>query len=106
MAGDVDFVGWRLARADGSPWRRLVDVERDGEHLGEAEACLTAATGAALAADLGRELNPDEVAAALMAYAEDHLRELIDGGEDLSDHSLIIEIDSAHREVLLPYLQD
>jgi hypothetical protein len=83
-----------------------VDVERDGQHLGEAEACLTSATAAALAADLGREMADDEIAQALMRYAEDHLRELVEQGEDLRDHSLIIEVDSDGRQVLLPYLQD
>jgi hypothetical protein len=102
---EIRFVGWRLARAGGSPWRRIVDVERDGEHLGEAEACLTAAAAAAVATDLDREPTDDEVAAALMSYTESHLRDLLERGEDLSDHSLIIEVDSIHRDLLLPYLQ-
>jgi hypothetical protein len=105
-ASGLQFVGWRLAREGGSPWRRIVDVERDGQHVGEAEACLTSATAAALAADVGRELADEEIAQALMRYAEDQLRELVDQGQNLGDHSLIIEVDSEDRKVLLGYLQD
>jgi hypothetical protein len=104
-AVELRFEHWRPAREGGSPWRRVVDVEQDGDHLGEAEACLTSQTAEALAADLGRRPSDDEFAAALMVYAEARLRELLASGEDLSDHSLIIEVDSAHRDVLLPYLQ-
>jgi hypothetical protein len=104
--GAPRFVGWRPAREGGSPWRRVVDIERDGQHLGEAEACVTSETAASLATDVGRELAEDEVAGALMRYAEDRLRELVERGEDLRDHSLIIEVDSHDRQVLLPYLQD
>lgn len=102
---DLEFTGWRLAREDGSPWRRVVDVERGDEHLGEAEVCLTSAAAAGLAEDLGRQPATEEIADALMAYAEDRLRSLVAEGEDLRDHGLILEIDSADRAVLLPYLQ-
>jgi hypothetical protein len=76
---EIRFVGWPLARAGGSPWRRIVDVERDGEHLGEAEACPTAVAAAALATDLDRELADDEVAARCPT------RSPTCAGEDLSD---------------------
>lgn len=102
---ELQFVSWRPAREGGSPWRRVVDVERDGEHVGEAEACLTSEAAAALGSDLGRNLAEDELADALMSYAESQLRDVLARGEDLSDHSLIFEVDSAHRDVLLPYLQ-
>jgi hypothetical protein len=35
VSKEVRFVQWRLARPEGSPWRRVADVERGGEHLGE-----------------------------------------------------------------------
>jgi hypothetical protein len=102
--GQVRFVQWRLARPQGSPWRRVADVERGEEHLGEIEACLSSKAAAALADDLGRDLDDEELAAALMAYAEARVRALLDQGEDLSDHSLIIEVDRDHRDLLRPYL--
>ncbi len=102
---EVRFERWRLARAGGSPWRRVADVERGTLHLGEIEACASTRAVEELAEHLGRDLTEQEVAEALMAYAEDHVRALIDQGEDLSDHSLIIEVDSADREALLPYLE-
>jgi hypothetical protein len=58
-----------------------------------------------LSDDLGRDLGADELATALMAYAEDELRARLDQGEDLSDHSLIIEVDSADRDALRRYLE-
>jgi hypothetical protein len=39
-----------------------------------------------------------------MAYAEPCVRALLDQGEDLSDHSLIIEVDRDDRDVLRPSL--
>jgi hypothetical protein len=104
MTAEIRFTGWRLARAGGSPWRRVVDIESD-HHLGEAEVCLSAAAARALAEDLGRELSDEDLATALMAYAEDELRALLDHGEDLSDHSLIIEVDSVDRGALHRYLE-
>jgi hypothetical protein len=101
---EIRFVQWRLARPQGSPWRRVADVERGDEHLGEIEACLSSKAAAGLATDLGRDLADEELADALMAYAEVHVRDLLDQGEDLSDHSLIIEVDSDDRDVLRPYL--
>ncbi|MFP4635742.1 MAG: hypothetical protein ACLFRD_07775 [Nitriliruptoraceae bacterium] len=101
---EVRLVRWRLARPQGSPWRRVADVERGDEHLGEIEACMSSKAAEGLAADLGRELSDEQLAAALMAYAEARVRALLDQGEDLSDHSLIIEVDSEDREVLRPYL--
>jgi hypothetical protein len=100
----VRFVQWRLARPEGSPWRRVADVERGDEHLGEIEACLGAKAAAALASDLGRDLPDEDLVAALMAYAEARVRALLDQGEDLSDHSLIIEVDREDRDLLRPYL--
>lgn len=87
-----------LAR-DGVLFRTIGD-----EHLGEIEACLSAKAAAALASDLGRDLADEQLAEALMAYAETYVRALLDQGEDLSDHSLIIEVDSEDRNVLRPYL--
>lgn len=104
MSDEVRFVQWRLARPQGSPWRRVADVERGDEHLGEIEACLSLKAAARLATDLGRDLSDEELAAALTAYAEADVRALLDQGEDLSDHSLIIEVDSEDRDVLRPYL--
>ena len=105
VAGDeVRFERWRLARPQGSPWRRVADVERGDQHLGEIEACLSFKAAAKLASDLGRDLADEEFTDALMAYAEAHVRALIEQGEDLSDHSLIIEVDSEDRDVLRPYL--
>jgi hypothetical protein len=100
----VRFVQWRLARPEGSPWRRVADVERGDEHLGEIEACLSSNAAAGLATDLGRDIADEELADALMAYAEAHVRDLLDQGEDLSDHSLIIEVDREDRDLLRPYL--
>ncbi len=45
------------------------------------------------------------MASDVVAYAEGHVRALIEQGEDLSDHSLIIEVDSEDRDVLRPYLR-
>jgi hypothetical protein len=104
MSDEVRFVQWRLARPQGSPWRRVADVERGEEHLGEIEACLSSRAAAKLASDLGREFADEELAAALMAYAQAHVIARLDQGEDLSDHSLIIEVDSDDRDVLRPYL--
>jgi len=101
---EVRFERWRLARSQGSPWRRVADVERGETHLGEIEACLSFKAAAKLASDLGRDLSDEELADALMAYAEDDVRALVEQGEDLSDHSLIIEVDSEDRDVLRPYL--
>jgi hypothetical protein len=103
MATEIRFTGWRPAREGGSPLRRVVDIERE-EHVGEAEVCMSATAAKALAEDLGRAVDDDELATALMAYAEDELKALLDHGEDLSDHSLIIEVDSADRDVLRRYL--
>jgi hypothetical protein len=104
ISEEVRFVQWRLARPQGSPWRRVADVERGDEHLGEIEACLSSKAAAALTDDLGRNLDDEELAVALMAYAESRVRVLLDQGEDLSDHSLIIEVDLDDRDVLRPYL--
>ena len=104
VSEEVRFVQWRLARPHGSPWRRVADVERGEEHLGEIEACLSSKAATALADDLGHDLDNEALAAALMAYAEAHVRALLDQGEDLSDHSLIIEVDRDDRDVLRPYL--
>jgi hypothetical protein len=104
MKTQVRFADWRPAREGGSPWRRVVAIERV-EHLGEAEACLSTAAARALSEDLGRDVGADELATALMAYAEDELRARLDQGEDLSDHSLIIEVDSADRDALRRYLE-
>jgi hypothetical protein len=103
-SAEVRFVQWRLARPQGSPWRRVADVERGAEHLGEIEACLSSKAAAGLATDLGRDFTDEELADALMAHAEARVRVLLDQGEDLSDHSLIIEVDSDDRDVLRPYL--
>jgi hypothetical protein len=56
-SGQVRFERWRLTRPEGSPWRRVADVARGDEHLGEIEACLRAKASAALTADLGRDLD-------------------------------------------------
>jgi hypothetical protein len=103
-SAEVRFVQWRLARPQGSPWRRVADVERGDQHLGEIEACLSFKAAARLADDLDRDLADEELAAALMAYAEAHVLALIDQGVDLSDRSLIIEVDHDDRGVLRPYL--
>ena len=100
----VRFANWRLARPEGSPWRRVVDVERGDEHLGEIEVCMSSKAAAGLATDVDRDLADEEIAGALMAYAETHVRALLEKGEDLSDHSLIIEVDSVDRDVLRPHL--
>jgi hypothetical protein len=65
---------------------------------------LSGKAAAGLADDLHRDLADEELAAALMAYAEDHVGELIDQGVDLSDRSLIIEVDHDDRGVLRRYL--
>jgi hypothetical protein len=104
MKTQIRFADWRPAREGGSPWRRVVAIE-SVEHLGEAEACLSTTAARALAEDLGRPLGDDELATALMSYAEDDLRARLEEGEDLSNHSLIIEIDSADRDALRPYLE-
>jgi hypothetical protein len=101
---EVRFVQWRLARPQGSPWRRVADVERGDQHLGEIEACLSVKAAARLASELGRDFTDEELAHALMAYAEAYVRALLDQGEDLSDHSLIVEVDSEDRDVLRAYL--
>ncbi|MFP4636511.1 MAG: hypothetical protein ACLFRD_11670 [Nitriliruptoraceae bacterium] len=82
-----------------------MDIEREGQHLGQAEACMTSATAAALRGDLGGELSEDESVTALVRYAEDHLGELVEQGEDLRDHSLSSEVARHGRQVLLAYLQ-
>jgi hypothetical protein len=105
MASDeIRFVQWRLARPEGSPWRRVADVERGTRHVGEIEACLSSKAAARLAGEMGREFSDEELAGALMAYAEADVRRRIEQGEDLSDHSLIIEVDTEDRDVLRPYL--
>ena len=101
---EVRFANWRLARPEGSPWRRVADVERGDEHVGEIEVCMSSKAAAGLASDLDRDLADEELAGALMAYAEAQVRALLDKGEDLSDHSLIIEVDSVDRGVLRPHL--
>jgi hypothetical protein len=78
--GQIRFVGWRWARGGGSVWRRIVDIERNGDHVGEVEACLTEATAAALATDLDHELIGADVAVTLMPCTESHLRDLLDQG--------------------------
>lgn len=106
MAGEeVRFLQWRPARASSGPWRRIVDVERGEQHLGEVEACLSAEAAEALATQLGRELTQVELTDALRAYVEDHVCAVLDRGEDLSVRSLIIEIDRDHGQVLIPYLR-
>jgi hypothetical protein len=102
---EVRFLQWRPARASGGAWRRIVDVERGEQHLGEVEACLSADAANALAPQLGREVTQLELVDAMRAYVEDHVCALLDRGQDLSVRSLIIEIDRDHRELLIPYLR-
>jgi hypothetical protein len=104
MSDEVHFERWRLSRPQGSPWRRVADVERGDQHLGEIEACLSFRAAAKLASEMGREFTDEELSAALMAYAEAYVGALVEQGEDLSDHSLIIEVDSEDRDELRPYL--
>jgi hypothetical protein len=106
VAGDaVRFLQWRAPRASGGPLRRIVDVERGEQHLGEVEACLSEDAADALATRLGRELTQLELVDALRAYVEDHVCTLLDRGRDPAVHSLIIDIDRDHHELLAPYLR-
>jgi hypothetical protein len=106
MASDeIRFIRWHPSRPGSGPWRRSVDLELGDRHLGEVEARLGTDVASALSSELGRELPGSELLAALMAYTEAHIRELIDRGEDLSGYRLIIEVDREHRDLLVPYLQ-
>ena len=104
-SGEVRFVRWHPSRAGSGPWRRSVDLELGDRHLGEVEARLGTDVACVLSSELGRELSEDELLYALMAYVEAHARALLDRGEDLSGHHLIIQVDREHRDVLVPYLR-